>query len=35
VAATPIALLRSVPTWLRGRRASPADGMTPTESPMT
>ena len=33
VAATPIAMLRSASTRLRGRRVSQADGMTPTELP--
>ena len=33
VAATPIAMLRSASTRLRGRRMPPADGMTPTEMP--
>ncbi len=33
VAATPIALLRSASTRLRGRRAPQADGMTRTEIP--
>ena len=33
VAATPIAMLRSASTRLRGRRGPPADGMTPTEIP--
>ena len=32
-AATPIAILRSASTRLRGRRAPQADGMTPTEIP--
>ena len=32
-AATPIAILRSASTRLRGRRAPHADGMTPTEIP--
>ena len=32
-AATPIAILRSASTRLRGRRAPEADGMTPTEIP--
>ena len=31
VAATPIAIVRSASTRLRGRRAPRADGMTPTE----
>ena len=34
-AATPIAMLRSASTRLRGRRVPQADGMTPTESSMT
>jgi hypothetical protein len=33
VAATPIAMLRSASTRLRGRRVRQADGMTPTEIP--
>ena len=33
VTATPIAMLRSAPTRLRGRRMPQADGMTPTEIP--
>lgn len=33
VAATPIAIVRSAPVRLRGRRAPQADGMTPTEIP--
>ena len=33
VAATPIAMLRSASTRLRGRRVLHADGMTPTEIP--
>ena len=33
VAATPIAVLRSASTRLRGRRAPQADGMTRTETP--
>ena len=33
VAATPIAMLRSASTRLRGRRVPQADGMTPTEIP--
>jgi hypothetical protein len=33
VAATPIAMLRSAWTRLRGRRVPQADGMTPTEIP--
>ena len=33
VAATPIAMLRSASTRLRGRRVPQADGMTPTENP--
>ena len=33
VAATPIAMLRSASTRMRGRRVPQADGMTPTEIP--
>ncbi len=33
VAATPIAMLRSASTRLRGRRVPQADGMAPTEIP--
>ena len=33
VAATPIVMLRSASTRLRGDRVPQADGMTPTESP--
>ncbi len=33
VAGTPIAMLRSASTRLRGRRVPQADGMTPTEIP--
>ena len=33
VTATPIAMLRSASTRLRGRRVPQADGMTPTETP--
>jgi hypothetical protein len=33
VAATPIAMLRSASTRLRGRHVPQADGMTPTEIP--
>jgi len=33
VAASPIAIVRSASTRLRGRRAPQADGMTPTEIP--
>ena len=32
-AATPVAIVRSASTRLRGRRAPQADGMTPTEIP--
>ena len=35
VAATPLAMLRSAPARLRGRRVPQAEGMTPTGSSMT